>query len=207
MGMGWYGLGGDGTSKFEWMIDRLESGADRAAVAARDAEVCLAVLGNHPMVNGRETEDRADLELPPDQDRLLRALHAANPNTIAVLTSSYPYAVSWAQEHLPALIWSAHGGQEYGNALAAVLFEDSASQYSAQLSGSGSTPPVVLLRVGDPLTGPVVARLTVPEAGPDRYTWHTATSPLAAVGSGPVDLYAGFASPGTCLRQLDFHPC
>ena len=34
----------------------------------RDADVAVVVVGNHPLVNGRETEDRADLALPPGQD-------------------------------------------------------------------------------------------------------------------------------------------
>ena len=40
------------------------------------------------------------------------------------MSSSYPFAVSWAHQHLPAMLWSAHGGQEYGRALADVLFGD-----------------------------------------------------------------------------------
>jgi beta-glucosidase len=73
------------------------------------------------MVNGRETEDRADLDLPAAQERVLRAVHGANPDTVLVLSSGYPYAVTWADEHVRAIVWSAHGGQEYGRALADVL--------------------------------------------------------------------------------------
>ncbi|TCC00309.1 beta-glucosidase [Micromonospora zingiberis] len=96
-------------------------GAAEAAALAAAADVAVVALGNHPMVNGRETEDRVDLALPARQEALLRAVHAANPRTVLVLTSSYPYAVGWAREHLPAVLWSAHGGQEHGNALADVL--------------------------------------------------------------------------------------
>ncbi|WFE40335.1 glycoside hydrolase family 3 C-terminal domain-containing protein [Micromonospora sp. WMMD998] len=99
---------------------RVDGAAEAAALAAA-ADVAVVVLGNHPMVNGRETEDRADLTLPGGQEGLLRAVHAANPRTVLALTSSYPYAVGWAREHLPAVLWSAHGGQEHGNALADVL--------------------------------------------------------------------------------------
>ncbi len=107
-------------------VERLVAGTEQAAAAARDADVAIVVLGNHPLINGRETEDRVDLSLPPAQEELLRAVHAANPRTAAVLTSSYPYAVGWAEANLPALLWSAHGGQEFGHALAAVLFGDRA---------------------------------------------------------------------------------
>jgi beta-glucosidase len=102
-------------------LELAEDGVAAAAALAADADVALVVLGNHPMVAGRETEDRTDLALPPRQEALLRAVRAANPRTVLVLTSSYPYAVGWAQEHLPALLWSAHGGQEFGTALADVL--------------------------------------------------------------------------------------
>jgi beta-glucosidase len=87
--------------------------------------VAVVVLGNHPLVGGRETEDRAGLALPAAQQALLQAVYAANPQTVLVVSSSYPYALGWAAEHLPAVLWSAHGGQEYGRALADVLFGDS----------------------------------------------------------------------------------
>lgn len=118
---GTVGLADAGTA-FE--LDVVVDGAATAAELAARADVTIVVAGNHPLVNGRETEDRETLDLPPAQDRLIRQVHAANPRTVLVLTSSYPYAIGWAQQHLPAILWSAHGGQEYGRALADVLFGD-----------------------------------------------------------------------------------
>lgn len=103
----------------------LVDGAAQAAELAAAADVAIVVMGNHPLVNGRETEDRAELDLPAAQDRLLRAVHTANPRTVLVMSSSYPFSVEWADQHVPAMLWSAHGGQEYGRALADVLFGDS----------------------------------------------------------------------------------
>ncbi|SBT45557.1 beta-glucosidase family protein [Micromonospora narathiwatensis] len=105
-------------------VDLLADGAAEAAALAAAADVAVVTLGNHPMVNGRETEDRLDLTLPAGQEALLRAVHAANPRTVLVVTSSYPYAVGWAQRHLPAVLWTSHGGQEHGAALADVLLGD-----------------------------------------------------------------------------------
>ncbi len=105
-------------------IDGLGTGATEAARVAAEADVCVVVAGDHPMVNGRETEDRTDLDLPAAQENVLRAVHRVNPDTVLVLSSGYPFAVTWADENLPALLWSAHGGQEYGRALADVLFGD-----------------------------------------------------------------------------------
>ncbi|WFE29265.1 glycoside hydrolase family 3 C-terminal domain-containing protein [Solwaraspora sp. WMMD791] len=120
-------LRADGTSAdaaAAFTVELISDGAREAAALARECDVAVVVLGNHPMVCGRETEDRTDLALPAAQAALLRAVHAANPRTVLVLTSSYPYAVDWADQHVPAIVWSAHGGQEYGTGLAEVLCGD-----------------------------------------------------------------------------------
>jgi beta-glucosidase len=102
-------------------LEKLVDGAADAADLAAGADAVIVVTGNHPLINGRETEDRSDLKLPPSAERLLREVFAANRNTALVLVSSYPYAVGWADEHLPAVLWMSHGGQEAGTALADVL--------------------------------------------------------------------------------------
>ncbi len=107
-----------------FVVETVESGAVAAARLAAEADVAIVVLGDHPLVNGRETEDRADLDLPPLQEDLLKAVHAANPNTVLVVSSGYPFALNWAEEHVLAILWSSHGGQEYGHALADVLLGD-----------------------------------------------------------------------------------
>jgi beta-glucosidase len=102
-------------------IETLVDGAADAADLAASADAVIVVTGNHPLINGRETEDRADLKLPPAAERVLREVYAANRNVALVLVSSYPYAVGWADEHLPAILWTSHGGQELGHALTDVL--------------------------------------------------------------------------------------
>ncbi|WP_328631559.1 glycoside hydrolase family 3 C-terminal domain-containing protein [Streptomyces sp. NBC_00356] len=105
-------------------VDVVERGADAVARAAADADVVLVFAGNDPHINGRETEDRTTLELPPQQEELWRTARAANPRTALALVSSYPYAVPDADTELPALLWTAHGGQSAGRALARVLAGD-----------------------------------------------------------------------------------
>jgi beta-glucosidase len=48
----------------------------------------------------------------------------ANAKTIVVLISSFPYAMNWVQENVPAILHMAHSSQEEGSALADVLFGD-----------------------------------------------------------------------------------
>ncbi|MFB7370169.1 glycoside hydrolase family 3 C-terminal domain-containing protein [Streptomyces sp. NPDC056222] len=105
-------------------VEVVEHGERAVARAAADADVVLVVAGNDPHINGRETEDRTTLALPGQQDRLWRAAVAANPRTALVLVSSYPFAVAEAAEALPALLWTAHGGQAAGTALTRVLAGD-----------------------------------------------------------------------------------
>ncbi|GHI04504.1 sugar hydrolase [Streptomyces cellostaticus] len=100
----------------------MERGEEAVARAAAEADVVLVVAGNDPHINGRETEDRTTLSLPAHQQRLLRAARAANARTALILVSAYPYAVDVSR--LPAVLWTAHGGQAAGSALARVLAGD-----------------------------------------------------------------------------------
>ncbi|MCX5051408.1 glycoside hydrolase family 3 C-terminal domain-containing protein [Streptomyces sp. NBC_00474] len=99
-----------------------ERGEDAVTQVTAGADVVLVVAGNDPHINGRETEDRSTLRLPAQQERILHAARAANPNTALALISAYPYAVETAS--LPAVLWTAHGGQAAGTALARVLSGD-----------------------------------------------------------------------------------
>ncbi|MFE1902985.1 glycoside hydrolase family 3 C-terminal domain-containing protein [Streptomyces gardneri] len=114
----------DRASAEVFSVETVERGEEAVARAAAGADVVIVVAGNDPHVNGRETEDRTTLALPAQQDRLWRAAHAANPRTALVLVSSYPYAVPEAAGTLPALLWTAHGGQAAGTALARILAGD-----------------------------------------------------------------------------------
>ncbi|MFC1429254.1 glycoside hydrolase family 3 C-terminal domain-containing protein [Streptacidiphilus sp. N1-3] len=104
-----------------WTRGVLRDGTADALAAVRGADTAIVVLGNNPLINGRETQDRESTALVPEQESLLRAVAAECPNTVLVLMSSYPCAVDWADRHLPAVVWTSHGGQETGRAVAAVL--------------------------------------------------------------------------------------
>lgn len=104
----------------------IADGIESAVAAAEQAEVAIVVVGNEPMLNGRETIDRLDITLPPYQEELISKVAAVNPNTIVVIVSSYPVAIGEfdANENIKAILYSAHGGQEEGSAIADVLFGD-----------------------------------------------------------------------------------
>ncbi len=97
--------------------DVMEDGVAGAVATAAAADVAVVVVGNDPMIGGREAHDRTTLALPPAMDRLVREVAAANPRTVLVIMSSYPYVTPDA----PAIVWSCHAGQETGHALADLL--------------------------------------------------------------------------------------
>ena len=108
-----------GAQPLRWTVVR--DGAAAAAQAAAGADISVIVVGNHPLINGRETQDRTTLELPPGQQRVIRAALGANPRTVLVIMSSYPFALGPAAGQVPAIVWTGHGGQEAGSGLADVL--------------------------------------------------------------------------------------
>src|ERR1022692_3068517 len=106
-----------------------------AANLAAESDVAIVFVGNHPTCNdrfgrcalpseGKEAVDRKAIDLDPAQLNLIRRVKAANAKTIVVLISSFPYAIGWVQENVPAILHMAHSSQEEGNALADVLFGD-----------------------------------------------------------------------------------
>ncbi len=100
---------------------------------ARLAQVAIVCVGNHPTGDGpwaqvtrpsygKEAVDRQTLDL--EDERWVRKVREANPATVLVLISSFPYAINWSQTHVPAIVHLTHNSQELGNALADVLFGD-----------------------------------------------------------------------------------
>jgi beta-glucosidase len=71
---------------------------------------------------GREAVDRQSITL--EQEELIKQVLQANPKTIVVLVSSFPYAINWTQKNVPAIVHMALNSQEEGNAIASVLFGD-----------------------------------------------------------------------------------
>jgi beta-glucosidase len=104
-----------------------------AAALAKKADVAIVVVGNHPVCNagwdqcptpsnGKEDMDRKTIVL--EQEDLVKQVFAANPRTVEVLRSSFPYAIVWSQQNLPAILHMTHNSEEEGHGLADVLFGD-----------------------------------------------------------------------------------
>jgi beta-glucosidase len=99
------------------------SGIAAAVALARQADATILVLGEADSMSG-EASSRAKLDLPGVQDRLLRAVAATGRPVVLIVMSGRPLVLSWAAEHVPALVQAWFLGVESGHALADVLFGD-----------------------------------------------------------------------------------
>ncbi len=120
-------LGNDITVRFA-----MSNKADSAIIAAKESDVAIVCVGNHPISyglgwgqnqvasDGREDVDRQAISL--EQEDLVKLVYKANPNTVLVIVSSFPYSLNWSKDNVPAIIHVSQSSQELGNGVADILF-------------------------------------------------------------------------------------
>ena len=117
----WATQEGEGTV---FTMETVEDGLQAALKLAGSKKTVVLALGCNSMINAKEEVDRDTIELPPAQEKLLEEICAVNRQVVLVLYSNYPYAIRFAKENLPAILWSATGAQDMGCAMAETLFGD-----------------------------------------------------------------------------------
>lgn len=120
-------VGNDVTVRFA-----MSNKADSAIIAAKQSDIAIVCVGNHPLSyglgwgqnqvasDGREDVDRQAISL--EQEDLVKLVCKANPNTVLIIVSSFPYSVNWSKENIPAIMHVSQSSQELGNGVADVLF-------------------------------------------------------------------------------------
>jgi len=98
-----------------------KSGFKEAISLAKQSEVVVMVLGEHGLHSG-EGRGRANLGLPGLQQELLEAVYQVNKNIVLVLMNGRPLTITWADEHVPAIVEAWQLGTQTGHAIAQVLF-------------------------------------------------------------------------------------
>jgi beta-glucosidase len=95
----------------------------KAVAKARAADVIIAALGERQKISG-EGFDRESLDLPDNQEALLEALVATGKPVVLVLENGRPLSITWAAEHVHAILEAWYPGEFGGRAVAQTLFAD-----------------------------------------------------------------------------------
>lgn len=111
---------------------KAKDGFAEAVSAAERADVVVMCMGLDANIEGEEGDagneyasgDKPNLNLPGVQQDLIEAVYKTGKPIILVLLSGSALAVTWADEHLPAIIQAWYPGEEGGSAVASLLFGD-----------------------------------------------------------------------------------
>ena len=122
------------------------SGFAAAVAAARDADLCVAVVGDLAGLFGHGTSgegcDAEDLRLPGVQADLLEELLATGTPVVVVVVSGRPYALGEVHGRAAGLVQAFMPGEEGGAAIAGVL--------SGRIQPSGKLPVQIPRHPGRP---------------------------------------------------------
>ena len=100
-----------------------DAGFAAAEQAARQADVVIMAMGESSSMSG-EAGARAHLDLPGNQQQLLERVVAVGKPVVLLVFSGRPLVLTWAAQHVPAIVEVWYPGTEAGHALARVLFGD-----------------------------------------------------------------------------------
>jgi beta-glucosidase len=115
--------------KFVW-TRVIEDPVARAVAAARNADVVVAVVGITSALEGEEMTvnvpgfangDRTSLDMPKEEEDLLKAVKATGKKLVVVLMNGSALSVNWAARNADALLDAWYPGEEGGSAIAQTL--------------------------------------------------------------------------------------
>jgi beta-glucosidase len=150
---------------------------DDAVAVAKRCDVVVLALGEIDLMSG-EYASRSSLKLSGGQQELLEAVVATSKPVVLVLVNGRPLDISWAAEHVPAIVEAWYPGSQGGNGIADVLFGDANPAGHLPVSWPRSTGQAPLYYNHN--------RTQDPEDGANfksRY-WDLSSSPLYPFGYG-----------------------
>jgi len=96
---------------------------EQAVATAKRCDVAVMVLGEGVLMAG-EAASNSSLRLAGRQQELLEAVVATGKPVVLVLINGRPLNISWAAEHVGAILVAWEPGNQGGNAVADILFGD-----------------------------------------------------------------------------------
>src|SRR5262252_2970580 len=119
----------DGGSQVSW-LPLIANPISPALKQAAQADVIVAVVGITSQLEGEELRvkvpgfsggDRTSLDLPKDEEDLLKSLKATGKPLVVVLMNGSALSVNWAEKNADAILESWYAGEEGGTAVAETL--------------------------------------------------------------------------------------
>ena len=101
-----------------------EGGFTEAISAAKQADVVLIALGEDASWMSAEAASRAHLGLPGNQEELLEQVAATRKPVVLLVFSGRPLTLTWAAEHVSAILQAWFPGVQAGPALVRTVFGD-----------------------------------------------------------------------------------
>ena len=151
-----------------------ETEFNHAIDLVKQTDVAVLVLGEAQTMSG-ERASRSSLTLPGKQQQLLEAAVATGKPVVLVLINGRPLDITWASQHVPAILDAWYPGTEGGNAIPDLLFGDAMP---------GGKLPVTWPRNVGQVPIHYAQNLTqIPEAPDTRY-WDGSSAPLYPFGYG-----------------------
>ncbi len=125
----------DGCHLYKDRVSGLGMANDRLAEVkgvCDQSDVVIACMGLDAGLEGEEGDmgnefasgDKPNLKLPGLQQEILEEIYASGKPVILILLSGSALAVTWADEHIPAIIQGWYPGAQGGKAIASMLFGD-----------------------------------------------------------------------------------
>src|ERR1700722_16469647 len=165
-----------------------------ALEVVKKSDVSVLVLGETQDMNG-ERASRSTLTLPGKQEELLEAAVATGKPIVLVLLNGRPLNITWASQHVPAILDAWYPGTEGGDAVADLLFGD---------ANPGGKLPVTWPRSVGQVPIYYAQNLTqIPDDLTGRY-WDASSAPLYPFGYGLS--YSSFKLGGLKVDSTSMHP-
>jgi len=157
--------------------EEIHRAVEDAVALVRRSDLAVLVLGEIDLMSA-ESASRASLRLSNSQEELMEAVFATGKPIVLVLINGRPLDISWAAEHVPAILEAWYPGSQGGNGIADLLFGDANPSGHLPVSWPRSTGQEPLYYSHN-LT-------QLPETSPDfksRY-WDVRSTPLYPFGHG-----------------------
>ena len=119
-GFGGFGRRGGAPANTSKPDDTAAKLKDEAVKAAKGADIVLFIGGDNRQ-HETEGSDRRNMDLPYNQEDVLEAVAAVNPNVVFIAVAGAPVDLNRVQACCPAIVQSWFNGTEGGNALADIL--------------------------------------------------------------------------------------